>query len=92
VCHAATAELHPAKIAICRRRRLRYRDPMTSPDLRPCPFCDGRQLVVARITDDDRVSIAVVCRECGATGPRADGDNPPGYAEFLWSACYGADH
>jgi len=65
---------------------------MDTGDLRPCPFCDGRQLVVARVTDDDRVSIAVVCLECGASGPRADGDDPPGHAEFLWNSRYGADH
>ncbi len=65
---------------------------MSTPDLRPCPFCDGRQLVVARITDGDRVSIAVVCPECGASGPRADGDDQPDHAEFLWNSRFGANH
>jgi hypothetical protein len=92
VSHDIAAELHPANIASCHRRRLGYCHQMTTTDLRPCPFCDGRQLVVARITDDDRVAIAVVCPECGASGPRADGDDPPGHAGFIWNARYGADY
>ena len=62
-----------------------------NPDLRPCPFCSSSDLTIATATDDDITTVAVVCLECGATGPKGTGDDPPANIQHMWNQRYGAD-
>ena len=64
--------------------------PTVNADLHPCPFCDSRDLTIARATDGDLVTIAVVCLECGVTGPKRTGDDPPQHVAFVWNQRFGA--
>jgi hypothetical protein len=65
-------------------------DPETS--LRPCPFCAHDEPVLAAFGRDAVERIAVICPECGALGPMATADDPPGHAEHLWNSRFGSDH
>lgn len=65
---------------------------MTAPDLRCCPFCANESLVVATVSDGETSTRAVICPECGACGPRASEDDPPGHVEHLWNQRFGMDH
>ena len=70
-----------------------YYSPVVPADLRRCSFCANAHLTVAAVGHGDKVErIAVVCTECGAFGPMASADDPPGHAEFLWNQRYGVDH
>ena len=60
-----------------------------SSDLRPCPFCANDRLTVATFGNEQVVYTVVTCTECGAMGPRASGDEPPGHAEHLWNQRFG---
>jgi hypothetical protein len=62
-----------------------------TPDLRPCPFCDGRDRTIPRATDGDLVTTAVVCLECGTTGPKGTGDDPPHHVAFMCNQRFGAN-
>ena len=64
---------------------------MPAPILRSCPFCASDDLVVARATDGDSSTLAVVCLECGASGPKAADADPLGHVEFMWNQRFGAD-
>ena len=63
-------------------------------DLRPCPLCANERLAVANVGNDKRRLTVVPCSECGAVGPRANADDPPGHAEHLWNQRFGykAEH
>ena len=66
---------------------------MAPPELRRCPFCANEHPSVAAVGRSDKVErVAVVCAECGAFGPMASADDPPGHAEYLWNQRYGVDH
>jgi hypothetical protein len=65
---------------------------MSAADFRSCPFCASSDLVVARTTDGKNSTLAVVCLECGASGPKGSDADPPGHVEFMWNQRYGADH
>jgi hypothetical protein len=58
-------------------------------DMRPCPFCAHAEPVISRDVDGREL---VTCPECGAVGPRALPDDPPGHAAFSWNLRFGADH
>lgn len=60
-------------------------------DLRRCPFCDSSDLTVATATDDEITTVAVVCLECGATGPKGNASDPPGHVEYMWNQRFGVD-
>lgn len=50
-----------------------------------------RDLTIATATDNDITTMAVVCLECGATGPKGTGGDPPGHVEYMWNQRFGAD-
>jgi hypothetical protein len=54
-------------------------------DLRSCPFCDSSNLMIVRASDGDLATIAVLCLECGATGPKGTRDDPPQHVRFMWN-------
>ena len=62
-----------------------------NPDLRRCPFCYSDNLTIATATDDENATVAVVCLECGATGPKGNASDPPGHVEYMWNQRWGAD-
>ena len=47
--------------------------------------------MVAAVADGEQTSRAVVCLECGATGPKGAGDDPPQHVAFMWNQRFGAD-
>jgi hypothetical protein len=53
--------------------------------LAPCPFCAHESPLLAALGDDRVRYVAVLCSVCGAIGPRATGEDPPGYAEAMWN-------
>lgn len=55
-----------------------------TPDLRPCPSCCSSDLTIATAADEDTVA-AVVCLECGATGPKGSATDPTGQVEHIWN-------
>ncbi|MET0165862.1 MAG: Lar family restriction alleviation protein [Vicinamibacterales bacterium] len=63
---------------------------MAPSDLRPCPFCARVEPALAAVGDDRVQYFVVTCPECGATGPRATSDDPPGHAEHLWNQRFDA--
>jgi hypothetical protein len=65
---------------------------MDATDLRCCPHCANEKLIVASVITEGGEARCGRCPECGAHGPMATNRDPPGYAEFLWGARYGADH
>ena len=68
----------------------RYASSMTT-DLRPCPFCCSSDLTIATATDGEITTVAIVCLECGSTGPKGTGGDPPGHVEFMWNQRFGTD-
>ena len=60
-------------------------------DFRPCPFCGSSDPTHATATDDDIATVAVVCLECGATGPKAMSSDPPDHIEHPWNQRQGVD-
>jgi uncharacterized Zn finger protein len=58
-----------------------------SEDLRACPFCANEKLTV--VYADSGRTIVVKCNECGAHGPLATNQDPPGHAESMWNLRYG---
>jgi hypothetical protein len=61
-------------------------------DFRPCPFCAYDKPVIAQACRDWVDTIVVVCPECGAVGPLALPEDPPGHALFLWNQRFGLNH
>jgi hypothetical protein len=64
----------------------------TANDLRLWPFRATEQLIVATIHDGDATAMTVVCLECGSSGTRATGNDPPGHVVHLWNQRFGVDH
>jgi hypothetical protein len=71
---------------------LLYAFPMIETALRCCPFCANENLVVVTFGSVAAKSTAVTCPECGALGPRASADDPPGHAQHMWNLRFGSDH
>jgi uncharacterized Zn finger protein len=65
---------------------------MNAHDLRPCPFCANDKPVVIEACREWGATIALMCPECGALGPLALSDDPPGHAVFLWNQRFGMNH
>ena len=63
-----------------------------NPDLRPCPFCCSSDLTIATATDDEITTVAVVCLECGATGPKGTAADPVEHIAFMWNQRFGGDN
>lgn len=61
-------------------------------DLRPCPFCGGRNLTIARASDGRITTVAVVCMECAATGPKAKGNDSLAHVSGVWNRRRGTEH
>jgi len=62
---------------------------MAAVELRPCPFCGNEKPTVVAMGSGKVERVSVVCSECGAVGPTAAADDPPGHAEYLWNLRYG---
>jgi len=58
-------------------------------ELRPCPFCAHDAPTVATVGNEQLLFFVVTCGECGAIGPYAANDDPPGHAEHLWNPRFG---
>jgi hypothetical protein len=54
-------------------------------DLRSCPFCDSSDLTIAKATDDEITTVAIVCLECGATGPKGTAADSVAHVEHMWN-------
>lgn len=55
------------------------------------PYCGSSDLTIAKATDDEITTTAVVCLECEATGPKGTGNDPPAHIEFMWNQRQGVD-
>jgi hypothetical protein len=62
------------------------------PDLRSCPFRADEKPVLSAGGWIRVEAVAAICPKCGALGPMATGDDPPGHAERLWNSRFGSDH
>ncbi len=62
-------------------------------DARPCPFCGHPEprVTITTAAQEHRYE-GVSCPECGAVGPRALPEDPPGQALFMWNLRFGGDH
>lgn len=48
-------------------------------DLKPCPYCGNENLTLVAMGGDEIKRVSVVSTECGAVGPTAAADDPPGH-------------
>jgi Lar family restriction alleviation protein len=45
-------------------------------DLKPCPFCNSKDLINWKMLGSDRF-YNIMCRKCGAMGPQIEQDHTP---------------
>ncbi len=56
-----------------------------TPGLRSCPYCDSNALMINKVTNEDTVTVAVVCVECGTTGPKGTAADSVAHVEHMWN-------
>jgi hypothetical protein len=61
----------------------------TAPNCLPAHSAGTTSQLSRSIGEDAARNVAMVCTECGAIGPCASADDPPGHAEYLWNQRFG---
>ena len=62
---------------------------MYTPTLKPCPFCGHWPPLPVDVGVEGFEIRHMRCEKCGAVGPRATDNDPPGHELELWNRRHG---